>query len=289
MSEYMIENVAELLREAREEKRALGAFNVFNLETAHAVLDAAKETDAPVVVQFTESTMDYIGGRAIFHSVKNLIGWYYPEVRAGIHLDHGKSIEIIERCVKMGVPSVMYDGSRQRLDDNIDATKRAAALCHEKGVSVQGELGSVPYIAERAAFPDEEWDKYMTDPDEAKRFVEETGIDTLAVAIGNAHGMAKERSEPDYARLEKIAEKVSVPIVMHGASDWDETRVREVVSRGVSCFNVDTDSRMAFVSSLAHSLQDSDGTSFNIRKILGNARHAMKESVKKKIVMFRGG
>jgi fructose-bisphosphate aldolase class II len=284
----MMENVAKLLQEARDGGYAIGAFNVLNLETTHAVLDAAKETDSPVIVQFTESTMNYIGGRAIFQSIKNLAEWYYPDVRVGIHLDHGKSLEIVERCVAMGVPSIMYDGSRQRLEDNIAMTKRAVELCRKNNASIQGELGSVPYVGERAEFADKDWDKYMTNPEEAEMFVRETGVDTLAVAIGNAHGMARERSVPDYERLEMIAEKVSVPLVMHGASDWDEARVREVIKRGVSCFNVDTNSRVAFVASLAHSMKDFNGTNFDVRKILGDARRAMKESVKEKIVMFRG-
>jgi len=282
----MIETVHEMLGKARKEGYALGAFNVVNLETIHAVLSAAQELRSPVMLQFTESTMNYIGGRAIYHSIDNLARWYYPEVSLGIHLDHGKSVEIVEQCIDMGVPSVMYDGSRKEYTDNVEFTKRIVEKAHTKKVSVQGELGSVPYVSEGVS-EESAWDAYMTDPDQALDFVEKTGIDTLAVAIGNAHGFTKERSQPDYDRLSEIAKRVSIPLVMHGASDWDEERVGEVVNRGVSCFNVDTNSRVAFVGNLAHSLKSLDGTNFDLRKILGDAQEAMKQSVREKIMMFR--
>jgi len=283
----MLENVAEMLTEARKEGKALGAFNVVNIETAHAVLSAAQETNAPVIVQFTESTMRYIGGRAIFHAIKNLAQWYYPNVRVGIHLDHGKSLEVVHHCLEMGVESVMYDGSRKKYTDNVEFTRQVVEIAHKHGACVQGELGSVPYAGERES-DTQGWDEYMTNPDQAVDYVTRTGVDTLAVAIGNAHGMTKERSEPDYDRLSAISKEVSIPLIMHGASDWDAKRVHEVMARGVSCFNVDTNSRVAYVSSLAHSLKDFDGTNFDIRGILGDAQEAMKESVKEKIKMFRG-
>jgi len=126
----------------------------------------------------------------------------------------------------------------------------------------------------------------MTVPEEAEKFVKETGIDALAVAIGNAHGFFKERSVPDYERLERIRKVIDIPIVMHGASDWEEDKVNEVVSRGVSCFNVDTATRLAFINNLIEALKYQGDVSFDIRKLLGNAREAVKEVVKKKMKMF---
>ena len=280
----MIENVSDLLVEARREKYAIGAFNVMNLETTHAVFLAAKETRMPVIIQFTESTMKYVGGRAIFFLIKNLSEWYYPDVRLGIHLDHGKDIEMIHRCLEMGLPSVMFDGSRRDYEENVRLTAQVVRMGHEKGVSVQGELGSVPYAKEVSGEVD--WDAYMTDPEQARDFVSRTGVNTLAVAIGNAHGMTKERAVPDYERLSKIVEKINIPIVIHGASDWQEDRVHEVISRGVSCFNVDTNSRVAFAQSLLRSVQNGEMEKADLRKILGDARDSMQDAVEKKIRMF---
>lgn len=281
----MITSVKEILTKAKEGGYAVGAFNTVNLETTRAIIDAAKEMRSPVIIQITEKTMNYAGGRGIFNLVKNNAEFYAPEIPVGIHIDHGKSFEIIKRAVDIGWTSVMYDGSRKSFADNLMMTKDIVSYCHGKRVNVQGELGSVPYIGEGGT-GEVDWDKYMTDPKEAKRFVEETNIDTLAVAIGNAHGFFKERKEPDYARLEAIRKVVNIPLVLHGASDWESDRVSEVIKRGISCFNVDTAIRLAFTNSLINAMHNQDNISFDLRKSLGDAREAVKETVKEKIRIF---
>jgi fructose-bisphosphate aldolase class II len=131
-----------------------------------------------------------------------------------------------------------------------------------------------------------DWDKYMTDPEEAVEFVKQTGVDTLAVAIGNAHGFLKERNVPDYARLAEISKKVGIPIVLHGASDWENGRVKEAIANGVCCFNVDTATRVAFVNSIIRTVKSKDEISFDIRKILGDAQEEVKKTVTKKMEDF---
>lgn len=281
----MITSVKEILTKAMKEGYAVGAFNTTNMETTRAIIEAANELHSPVIIQITEKTMEYAGGRQIFSIVKNMAELYAPEIPIGIHLDHGKSFDICKRCAEIGFNSVMIDGSRKNLADNILITKNVVDYCHEKNIDVQGELGSVPYIGEMEA-GEVDWDKYMTDPEEAAEFVEKTGIDTLAVAIGNAHGFVKERSEPDYARLERIRAKISVPIVLHGASDWEKARVDEVVKRGVSCFNVDTATRVAFINSIIKTVKSQNEVSFDIRKILGDAQEEVKKTVMKKMEDF---
>lgn len=282
----MLEDVRMMLERGRKEGYAVGAFNTINLETTHAILMAAQELRAPVIVQVTERTLDYAGGRAIFQMIKHLVEYYYNDIPVGIHLDHGKSVEIVEHAAEIGFPSVMYDGSCQSYEDNLANTKKIVELAHKSGVVVQAEVGNVPYTGEIEITRDQQWDAYMTDPDQALAFYNETGVDSFAVAIGNAHGFTRERSVPDYARLEKIAEKISCPLVLHGASDWEEERVRTVIECGISCFNVDTSTRMAFVQDLRNTFKDSGNVSFDLRKILGKARNAAKESIKEKIRMF---
>lgn len=282
----MIINSKDMLTAARKGGYAVGAFNIMNLETARGVLMAAQETASPVVVQFTESTMNYAGGRTITHLIKELLECYFPDVVAAIHLDHGKSYEVIERAVEIGVGSVMYDGSRRAYVDNVATTKKVKELCASYGVPVQAELGNVPYMGEIVISSDEDWDEYMTDPDRAARFVEETQIDTLAVAIGNAHGFTRERSTPDLDRLRSIVEKVHVPLVLHGASDWDDGKATSVIEAGISCFNVDTATRIAFVNSLARSLRDSETISYDLRALLGDATQAFKETIVQKMRLF---
>lgn len=279
----MIVSTKEMLEKAQAGNYAVGAFNTVNLETTHAILHVASTLRAPVIVQVTEKTLDYAGGRAIFHLIKDLSECYYSNIPISIHLDHGKSLEIVQRAVEIGFPSAMYDGSRKKYADNMAMTKKVVEFCHARSVCVQGELGSVPYLGE-TSMQSINWDEYMTDPDEAKRFVEETGIDTLAVAIGNAHGFFSEREEPDYTRLEAIRERVMVPLVLHGASDWGAEKVAEVVRRGISCFNVDTATRIAFLGQITQLLRAGDET--DIRKVLGSARESVESAVWEKIESF---
>lgn len=281
----MITSVKEILTKAQEGGYAVGAFNTTNMETTRAIIEAAKEVKSPVIIQITEKTMEYAGGRQIFNIVKNMVELYAPEIPVGIHLDHGKSFDICKRCMEIGFNSVMFDGSRKNFADNVAITKNVVEYAHAVGIDVQGELGSVPYIGEMEG-GDVDWDKYMTVPEQAAEFVKLTKVDTLAVAIGNAHGFVKERSVPDYERLEKIRALVSVPIVLHGASDWEKERVDQVISRGVSCFNVDTATRVAFVNSIIKTVKSKDEVSFDIRKILGDAQEEVKKTVKKKMEDF---
>lgn len=281
----MIEAVKKILDDANKNNYAVGAFNTVNLEFTQAILAAAKEKKSPVIIQITESSMDYAGGRVLFGLVKNLAEFYYPEIPVGIHLDHGKSAEVIERALEIGFTSVMYDGSRKKYSDNLAMTKKIVDFCHQRGVNVQGELGNVPYLRE-VGLVDINWDEYMTDPAQAEEFVRETGIDALAVAVGNAHDFAKERSVPDYERLEDINKRLNMPLIMHGASDWEADRTVEAVKRGINCFNVDTASRVAFVTSLGKTIDGKKSLSFDVREHLGEAREAITEVVKNKMDMF---
>ncbi|MFH0969642.1 MAG: class II fructose-bisphosphate aldolase [Patescibacteria group bacterium] len=281
----MITSVKEILQKAKDGKYAVGSFNTVNLETTRAIVEGAREMRSPVIIQITEKTMEYAGGRMIYHLVKNNAEFYAPEIPIGVHLDHGKSFEIIKRSVTIGFNSVMYDGSRKDYADNLQVTREIVDFCHEKGVTVQAELGSVPYIGE-IEMGEVDWDKYMTDPGQAEEFVKKTGIDALAVAIGNAHGFFKERKEPDYSRLEMINKMTNIPLVLHGASDWENGRVQEVVKRGICCFNVDTAIRLAFVNNLMSAVKYQGGVSFDIRELLGTAREAVKDTVKDKMKIF---
>jgi len=279
----MLVNVKTMLEEAKAGKYAIGAFNTINLETTRAIIEAATELSSPVIIQLTEKTFDYAGGRAIFHLIKNMAEFYADTIPIGIHLDHGKSFEVIMRAMDIGFTSVMYDGSRKEYADNLATTKKIVEIAHSRNVVVQAELGNVPYLGE-IQMENIEWEKYMTDPDQAIEFVKETGIDTFAVAIGNAHGFFRERSEPDYERLSKIAQHISLPLVMHGASDWQNGRVKEVIGRGISCFNVDTALRLAFIGGLREALRSEEET--DLRKILTKAKDYTKEAVKEKILAF---
>lgn len=281
----MITSVKEILLRAQEGNYAVGSFNTFNLETTRAIIEGAREAKSPVIVQVTERTMEYAGGRGIFHLIKNEAEFYSSQIPVGIHIDHGRSFEFIERAIDIGFPSVMYDGSRKKYEDNLEMTRKITKYCHKRNVCVQAELGSVPYLRE-VNLGEIDWNKYLTDPDQAQDFVKKTGIDSLAVAIGNAHGFFKEKKEIDFERLAEIKKKCLIPLVLHGASDWANGQVKEAIKNGINCFNVDTAIRLAFINNLAKAIGERGDISLDARKILGGAREAVKESVKEKIRNF---
>lgn len=281
----MLANVKEILEKARAGNYAVGAFNTFNLEVTQGIIQAAREMRSPIIVQITEKTREYAGGRAIFNLVKNIAEFYAPEIPIGIHFDHGHSFEEIRRAAAIGFTSVMYDGSRKKYEDNMMITKEISDFCHEKGITLQAELGFVPYLGE-IEISDSEWNKYMTDPGQAEEFVKKTGVDSLAVAIGNAHDFFKEKRDPDYSRLEMINKSLDIPLILHGASDWENGRVGEVIKRGIACFNVDTSTRLTFVNSLASNVMKQGPMNLDARKFLGEARDAVKNIIKDKIKIF---
>jgi len=274
----------EILKEAKKNKRAVGAFNFTGLEVLQGIVSGAEELAMPCVVQMTKSTSDHLGASVAGRMVEAVIDQDNGKVPIGFHLDHGKSFDEIMKAIEIGCDSVMIDASRLNFKDNLALTKKVVDYAHKRGVSVQAELGNVPYLGMEDQSIN--WDSVMTNPEEARQLVAETGIDALAVGIGNAHGFFRERSEPDWERLEKINNLIpNTPLVLHGASDWNGDRVKMAIERGVSCFNVDTDLRIAVISVFCQNF----GKKCEItdpRKIFAQVREAVKKKVKEKIKMF---
>ena len=281
----MLASVKNILEEAKKNGYAVGAFNVFNMEETQAVVRAAVAKHTPVIVQITEKTMNYAGDGVIYDLVKSVIERESATIPIGFHLDHGHNFDIVMRAINAGLNSVMIDASDSSLRENIAMTKRVVDYAHERNVAVQAEIGNVPHLGGMAQNPD--WDKIMTNPLEAQWLVRETGVDALAVAIGNAHDFFRERPEPDWERLESIHKLVpDTSLVMHGASDWVNHKVKEAIKRGVVCFNVDTDMRVAFNTALCQFTHDKCSI-IDPRKVMAEAREAVQKVVEKKIDIFR--
>jgi len=281
----MLASVKEILKEAKNNGYAVGAFNVFNMEEAQAIVRAAVRKHTPAIIQITEKTMDYAGDWVICDVVKSVIERESASIPVGFHLDHGHSFDLVMRAIDAGLNSVMIDASDKSLKENMSITKRVVDYAHAKNVSVQAELGTVPHLGGMDQNPD--WDRIMTDPLEAKWLVEETGIEALAVAIGNAHDFFRERAEPDWKRLEEIHKLVPETfLVLHGASDWVNHKVAEAVKRGVVCFNIDTDLRVAFNTVLCQFTRDKCNI-IDPRVAMDQARTAVQKVVEKKIDLFR--
>jgi len=294
----------DLLLPARQKAYAVGAFNINNLESLSAVAEAAVEEKSPVIVAVTPSAIKYAGLAYLAKIVKTAAE--LAPVPMSLHLDHGENFETVSKCVEAGFTSVMIDGSFLKFEENVALTKRVVDFAHQKGVTVEAELGRLAGVEESTV---EEKEAVLTDPNAAKEFVEKSGVDALAIAIGTSHGAYKFKAEPklDFERLELIREKVNVPLVLHGASSvpaWiiekavkygaeltgakgiPEEHIKKAISSGIAKINIDTDLRLAFTATIREFLANSP-KEFDPRKILGPAKEAMKEVVKGKMRLFR--
>ena len=300
----MLASNKDLLLPARQKAYAVGAFNINNLESLLAVAEAAVEEKSPVIVAVTPSAIKYAGLAYLAKIVKTAAE--IAPVPMSLHLDHGENFETVSKCVEAGFTSVMIDGSFLKFEENVALTKRVVDFAHQKGVTVEAELGRLAGVEESTV---EEKEAVLTDPNAAKEFVEKTGVDALAVAIGTSHGAYKFKAEPklDFERLKLIKEKVHVPLVLHGASSvpqWiiekavkygaeltgakgiPEEHIKKAISSGIAKINIDTDLRLAFTATIREFLANSP-KEFDPRKILGPAKEAMKEVVKGKMRLFR--
>ncbi len=281
------------------------AFNVNNLEFVQAACEAARLEASPVILAATEGALSYAGPRALVAMVKAVSE--EKGIRVALHLDHGKSLGAVEIALDAGFSSVMFDGSHLPFEENVRLTAEAVRLAHSRGATCEGELGVL------AGFEDSvSSDRaLLTDPDEAARFVEETGVDALAVAVGTSHGAYKFKGEPkiDLGRLDAIRERVRVPLVLHGASGVPESliaelselgvilegargvpdsQITEAIRRGVMKVNVDTDLRLAFLAGILRYIRDNP-REFDPRKYLSAGRDRVVEVATRRIRLMTDG
>ncbi len=286
----------ELMKDAMARQYAVGAFNAVNMESAQAIFAAAEEMRSPLLIQFTQTSLSYTEPDDAVACIKELIG--RATVPVALHLDHGRSFEVVMRFLRLGFSSVMIDGSLDEsgknprtYEENIDVTRKVVEAARALGVTVEAEIGRLGEVGTGK--------EALTDPDEAKQFVDETGVDLLAVAIGTTHGLYKPGGEPtiDTERVKAIADKVKMPLVMHGGTGVPETAVRKGVENGIRKINIDTEIRVAFFDSVAatvakiqkeHAEADAKGEAkkYDIRKVLGPARDAMQEAIARKMELF---
>ncbi len=270
-----------ILEKAQKEGYGVGAFNFNNLEFLQAIIEAAKELKAPVILQVSEGGIKYMGLSFLEGIAREVL----PEVDVplALHLDHGSSFDVIVSAIRVGFTSVMIDASKKPFDENVRITREVVKVAHAVGVSVEAELGKIMGTEEHISVAESE--AVFTDPDEAVRFVELTEVDSLAVAIGTAHGIYKGEPKLDFDRLSDIRKKVEVPLVLHGASGLPLEDVRKAISLGICKINIDTDLRVAFREKLEEVLIAKRGE-IDPRKFLGPAKEAVRSVVMEKIKAF---
>ena len=294
----------EMFEKSMKEGFAIGAFNVNNMEIVQAIIDAAAEAKSPVIMQASSSAVKYARINYLMKMIEAAVE-EHPEVPVAIHLDHGPDFETAKMCIDSGFTSVMFDGSKYDFEENIRLTKQVVDYAHSKGVVVEAELGKLAGIEDEVNVDAK--DAMYTDPDQAKEFVERTGCDSLAIAIGTSHGAYKFKGEAKlrFDILKEIKEKIpNTPIVLHGASTVipelvemcnkyggdipgakgvpDEI-LKEASISGVSKINVDTDLRLALTGGIRKVLAE-EPSAFDPRKYLTPARDLVKETVKHKMI-----
>ena len=277
----------EIFQEAKKGKYAVGAFNTSNLEQLKAIIGAAKKLKSPVIVSTSQGESKFIGKKRI----KALIDVYQQETDLSIilHLDHGKSFEVIQKAIKAGYDSIHFDGSGLNFEENVEQTKKIVELAKSNGVkNIEGELG---YLRGKSSLLQEKVEiepEDLTDPGKALEFVEKTGINMLAVAIGNIHGVFKSSQNPNLFldRLAEINELISdrAGLVLHGGSGTPEQDIKKSLELGVVKVNVNTELRIAYTEALKKVLQESQEIA--PYKIMPSVIEAVQKVVEEKIKLF---
>lgn len=309
----MLVTLQDILPKARTHGYAVGAFNINNLETCQAIVEAAAELNAPVILQTSEGAIAYAG--MYYLAAIAQVAAISESIPIVFHLDHGKNKKLVEHAIASGwYSSVMYDGSSLPFKENIRTTKEIVRKAHAKKISVEAELGPIAGVEDQVSIQEKE--AFLTDPDQVQEFVEKTHCDALAISIGTRHGAYKNFGgtiKLDLPRLKKIAAQTNIPLVLHGASSvsqkWlqrlhadcttlgdcerlaeahgiPEIQEKKAIALGVAKINVDTDLRIAFTAGIREILLQ-DTNVIDPRKIVGNAKTLMKAVVKEKIRLFK--
>jgi len=297
----MLTTLQKILAKANKENYAVGAFNINNMEIAQAVINAAVAQKSPVIMQTSQGAIEYAGAEYLKAIVETASKQKVPVC---IHLDHGRDIELIKKCIKLGWTGIMYDGSHLPFEENIKNTKKIVTLAHKKGIGVEGELGTIGGAEENIISRN----IIYTDPQAAREFVQKTGVDALAIAIGTSHGAYKFSGQGrlDLHLLRTIKEQLKMPLVLHGASGVPaelvtmaarfgaelgkpegvpDDQIAQAVAYGINKINTDTDLRLAFDAAIRKFIKEKP-EDFDPRHMLQPARELMQKIVEHRIQLF---
>jgi len=300
-------NTTEMFKKAYEGGYAIGAFNVNNMEIGQGITEAAKEVNAPLILQVSAGARKYAKHTYLMKLIEAAL--IETDLPIAVHLDHGDSFELCKSCIDGGFTSVMIDGSHLPFEENIALTKKVVDYAHERGITVEGELGRLAGIEDAVNVSEE--DAAFTRPDEVEEFVSRTGVDSLAIAIGTSHGAYKFKGEAKlrFDILEEVQKRLpGFPIVLHGASSVipeyvaqintfggkmpgakgvPEDMLRKAASMAVCKINIDSDLRLAMTATIRKVFAESP-SEFDPRKYLGPAREEIKKLVKHKLINVLG-
>ena len=274
-------NMKEMLLRAREGHYAIGQFNINNVEWTSAILDKAQELNAPVILGVTSSAATYMGGwNTVVGLVRGLMIDHNITIPVALHVDHGGSFEICKAAIDAGFTSVMIDGSKYPLEENIQIVKRVVEYAHLRGVSVEAELGKVGGQEDNVVS-----ETMYAVPEECVRLVKETGVDCLAPALGSVHGPYHGEPKLGFKEMEIINKMVGVPLVLHGGSGIPEDQIKRAISLGTAKINVNTESQQAWTA-IVREVLAKDTKVYDPRKVIGPGKKGIAGVVTAKCEIF---
>lgn len=278
----MLVHIKEIVKKAKKGGYAVGAFNVHNIETIFGVIEAAAKAKSPVIIQVSEGTVDYMGVKPVVQLVSAIAERLAPKIPIALHLDHGKSFASVAACIKAGFSSVHIDASELPLDENIKLTKKVVALAHAKNIWVQAEIGSI--VGGHGDVGGKIEGVQIADPAEVVELIKKTKIDTIAAAIGTAHG-AYDNEDVRFDVLKKITANIKIPFVLHGGSGVADEKIRKAIKGGVNIINIGTDVKVAFSKTLIENCLNNKNET-DPRKLLKPTIKAVSDVVYEKIKLF---
>jgi len=276
-------SLADGLKHARVHQYALGAFNVLDTHFLRALFAAAQQQRSPFIINIAEVHFKYLSLDTLVEAVKYEAARH--DIPVVLNLDHGLHFEAVVQALRLGFTSVMFDGSTLDYEENVRQTREVVKMCHAVGVSVEGELGAVGGDEGGALYGHAD-EAFFTDPAKARDFVDRTGIDALAVAIGNSHGKYKGEPKLDFARLEAIRQQTGLPLVLHGGSGISDTDFRRAISLGIHKINFYTGMSQAALAAVDKSMTARDQIYDEFAELMLSIEQAITDIVAEQMRIF---
>ena len=277
----MIENAKKILEKAKTNKYAIPHFNINNLEWTRFILEECNNLNSPVIIGVSEGAAKYMGGyKTISNLVKNLVEYLNIEIPVIIHLDHGSSVEECKKAIDQGFTSVMFDGSKYSLIENINMTKEVVEYAKKYNVTVEAEIGHIggeeDGVADELAY---------ANVNDAIKLYEETKIDFLAPALGSVHGIYKGKTNLNFERMKKIYDATNIPLVLHGGTGIPDDLIEEAIKNGVSKININTELQIAWSNEVKKYMFENNNI-YDPRKIIKSGEIELKKVVRSKVILF---
>jgi ketose-bisphosphate aldolase len=276
-------NIKPVLAEAKAQGYAVAAFNPVDYSSMRAMVAAAEEVNAPVIIQTSAKTIDYYSHEALYGWMKEIAG--NSPVPVVLHLDHGKDLDMIKKCIDTGWTSVMIDGSHLPFDQNLAETRKVNQWAEAAGIGIEAEIGQILGVEDDMVVTEEE--SHLTDPNEAEKFCKELDLSAFAAAIGTAHGYYKGEPKVEFGLIEEINKRTNVPMALHGGTGLSDEVIQRCIKIGCAKINISTNLKHVFIDSFADYHRDNP-KDYEPLRVLTAQFNALKELFKEKITQFGG-